>query len=70
MALIDTQVHTLTALDGWRLEWILSDDLIITAYDAQGVQQWCWQGGIDYTRLERERETFLSEHGPEQLRLF
>jgi len=63
--------HTLHALDGWRLEWDLERvPAEIVAYDAEGVQQWHLSGTIDVKRLGREKAQFLSEHGPEQLRLF
>jgi len=63
--------HTLTALDGWRLEWDLDRvPAAIIAYDACGVQKWHLSGEIGEKRLEREKASFLGEHGPEQLRLF
>ena len=64
--------HTLHALDGWRLEWDLERvPAEIVAYDAKGVQKWClWGVAVDAKRLGREKAQFLSEHGPEQLRLF
>jgi len=68
----DTQVRdSLTALDGWRMEWDLERvPGVIAVYDRSGVLQWHLSGVIDRKRLEREKESFLSEHGPEQLRLF
>jgi len=51
----------------WDLERVPG---VIAVYDRAGVPQWHLSGAIDRKRLEREKESFLSEHGPEQLRLF
>jgi hypothetical protein len=73
MRTMDIQVgmNTLHALDGWRLEWDLDRvPAMIIAYNAEGVQKWCLSGELNYRRLKREKDAFLGDHGPEQLRLF